>query len=134
MCRSCVFVYFFILAIIITASWSKFEQGTRRIQSKASSSKTLMLFVLFQFLRHPLIYKTTKSNHLLTCFDHTACTRIFKWTFGDEPHSSWQCTYSSVPSLATGFSSRHLVLTTHLPILCILEVKLADSEANHSSS
>jgi len=47
-----------------------------------------MLFVLFQVLRLPLINKTAESNNFLMCFDHTACIRLCKWTYGDEPDSA----------------------------------------------
>lgn len=131
MCRTFVFVCLCIRAIIIAAILVEIWTKDTPHQSKSSSLKTLMLFVLFQVLRPPSINKTAKSNNFLMCFDPTACTGLFKWTFGNEP---LQCTDSPLLTLTTGFSSRHLVLTTHLPILCILEVKVADHKTNLSSS
>lgn len=71
MCRTSVFVCLCIRAIIIAAFLVEIWTGDPPLQSKASSLKTLVLFVLFQVLRLPLINKTAKSNHILVCFDQT---------------------------------------------------------------
>jgi hypothetical protein len=79
----CVGVFLYSCYYYSRLSGRNLKQGTCRMQSKASSLRTLMLFVSFQVLRLPLINKTAKSNHFLMWFDHNAYTRLSKWTFGD---------------------------------------------------